>query len=150
MAKRKGQKVKQWSTKHYTSDSLHFFIMSFYKEMIFKKWSIKKMQQNRNRVELFQNLRRNLLFITYRLILTVNLCFGSKSIQNDYKWRNTYFLVLCIFLQNTHHIHRMMYSDKLRMNLPVNYSNICLLGDFNSRTAAADDFILVDEKDKAP
>jgi hypothetical protein len=36
------------------------------------------------------------------------------------------------------------------MNLPVNYSNICLLGDFNSRTAAVDDFILVDEKDKAP
>ena len=108
------------------------------------------MQQNRNRVELFPDLRRNLLFIAYRLILTVNLCFGSKSIQNDYKWRNTYFLVLCIFLQNTHHVHRMMYSDKLRMNLPVNYSNICLLGDFNSRTAAADDFILVDEKDKAP
>ena len=36
------------------------------------------------------------------------------------------------------------------LNFSVNYSNICLLGDFNSRTAAFDDFILVDEKDKAP
>ena len=31
------------------------------------------------------------------------------------------------------------------LNFSVNYSNICLLGDFNSRTAAAEDLILVDK-----
>ena len=49
----------------------------------------------------------------------------------------------------------MMYSGKQieneYLNFSVNYGNICLLiGDFNSRTAAPDDFIIVDEKDKTP